>query len=87
MTHLLRNFLNGRPHPDAPPIVARALTRLARFLRRCLLGESPRTDPPGENNRPPDAGKPAPVSPSPTHHLVAAKSLPPGDAVHVFPAD
>src|SRR5262245_37306489 len=34
-----------------------------------------------------EAGKPVPVVPNPTHHLVAAKDLPPSDKTHLFPAD
>ena len=37
--------------------------------------------------RPPDAGKPVPLKPSPTHHLVAAKDLPPSDITHSLPKD
>jgi len=32
-------------------------------------------------------GKPAPVSPAPTHHLQAAKDLPPSDVTHSLPKD
>jgi hypothetical protein len=34
-----------------------------------------------------EAGKPVPVGPTPTHHLVAAKDLPPSDKTHSFPKD
>ena len=34
-----------------------------------------------------EAGKPVPVGPNPTHHLVAAKELPPSDKTHSFPHD
>src|SRR5260221_5059224 len=34
-----------------------------------------------------EAGKPGPVRPNPTHHLVAAKDLPPSDKSHSFPHD
>jgi hypothetical protein len=68
-------------------MVAHILTRFSRLLLWCL-GESPRTDPPDEGGHYlPDAGKPAPLSPSPTHHLVAARSLPPQNTTHLFPAD
>jgi len=33
------------------------------------------------------AGKPVPVSPAPTHHLQAAKDLPPSDKTHSLPKD
>jgi len=90
MRHLLlpmfHDVLNGRPAPDAHPVVARAVTGVARFLLR-LLGGAPQQEPPPEGSRPPDAGKPAPVSPSPAHHLVAAKSLPPEEGTQVSPAN
>jgi hypothetical protein len=34
-----------------------------------------------------EAGKPVPVRPNPTHHLVAAKELPPSDKTHSFRRD
>jgi hypothetical protein len=33
------------------------------------------------------AGKPAPLKPSPTHHLAAAKEWPPSDKTHSWPKD
>src|SRR5688572_27996514 len=33
------------------------------------------------------AGKPVPVRPTPSHHLVAAKDLPPSDKTHSLPKD
>ena len=33
------------------------------------------------------AGKPVPIRPSPTHHLVAMKDLPPGNRTHSLPRD
>jgi hypothetical protein len=33
------------------------------------------------------AGKPVPFSPAPTHHLQAAKDLPPSDKTHSLPKD
>jgi hypothetical protein len=36
---------------------------------------------------PPDAGKPSPLSPSETHHLAAAKDVPPLDKSHSLPHD
>jgi hypothetical protein len=44
------------------------------------LGPDPE---PGES----EAGKPVPVGPKPTHHLVAAKDLPPSDKTHSYPRD
>ena len=34
-----------------------------------------------------EAGKPVPVRPAPTHHLTAAKDLPPSDKTHSLPKD
>ncbi len=34
-----------------------------------------------------EAGKPVPLRPSPIHHLVAAKDLPPSDKTHSLPMD
>ena len=50
-------------------------------------GKAPPSSSTGTKRPPPDAGKPVPVTPSPKHHLVAAKSLPPSDKTHVFPKD
>ncbi|HXC35060.1 MAG TPA: hypothetical protein VNV43_04245 [Candidatus Acidoferrales bacterium] len=33
------------------------------------------------------AGRPVPVSPSPTHHLVGVKDLPPANKTHSLPKD
>ena len=33
------------------------------------------------------AGKPVPLRPAPTHHLAAAKDLPPSDKTHSLPKD
>jgi hypothetical protein len=33
------------------------------------------------------AGKPVPVRPAPTHHLAAAKDLPPSEKTHFLPKD
>src|SRR5579862_631951 len=41
----------------------------------------------GSKPPPPDAGKPVPLKPCPSHHLVAAKALPPSDKTHCFPKD
>ena len=43
--------------------------------------------PAGSKPPPPDAGKPVPLKPCPSHHLVAAKDLPPSDKTHCFPKD
>jgi hypothetical protein len=32
-------------------------------------------------------GKPAPVTPGPVHHLVAAKEFPPSDKTHFYTKD
>ena len=41
----------------------------------------------GSPPRPPFAGRPVPVKPSPRHHLVAAKDLPPSEKTHCYPRD
>ena len=90
--HLLRDLLSGeamRPSPlgEKGPD---AVDRLARTLRRLLFGAAPgRTMPrdPDGGPYPPDAGRPAPLHPSPGHHLVAAKALPPSDRTHLLPKD
>ena len=86
MPQILHDLLHGRPHPDAPPAVARIVTGVVHFLRWCLH-HPPRPEPPDGHNRAPDAGQPAPLSPSPAHHLVAAKSLPPRDETRITAAD
>ena len=45
--------------------------------------EPPAASAPGTS----EAGKPVPVHPSPTHHLVAAKETPPSDKTHSWPVD
>ena len=34
-----------------------------------------------------EIGKPVPIRPKPTHHLVAAKAFPPSDKPYLYPAD
>src|SRR5437016_13669334 len=51
-----------------------ALVWLA-FRRAIAAGRHP----PPASGRPPDADKPSPLIPSQTHHLAAAKELPPSD--------
>ena len=41
----------------------------------------------GSPPKPPFAGKPVPIRPTPRHHLVAAKELPPSEKTHCFPKD
>jgi hypothetical protein len=41
----------------------------------------------GGSNRTGSAGKPVPVNPTPIHHLIAAKDLPPSDKTHSWPKD
>jgi hypothetical protein len=41
----------------------------------------------GDSSGESEAGKPVPVNPAPTHHLQAAKDLPPSDKTHSLPKD
>jgi hypothetical protein len=41
----------------------------------------------GDSTGESEAGKPVPVKPAPTHHLQAAKDLPPSDNTHSLPKD
>ncbi len=94
MRQLFRDVLNGRALRPSPigERGADALERLARRLRRFLFGPDPdpaRPTPhdPDDGHRPPDAGRAAPLRPSPGHHLVAARALPPSDHTHLLPRD
>jgi hypothetical protein len=85
---LLPEFLGGRI-VLVPRQVARiamkfeAITHsLLKRLRRVHIQQR------GEDDyRSPDAGKSSPVMPTPVHHFVAAKAIPPSDKTHLFPAD
>jgi len=61
------------------------LQRLAQSIRMALSKTFLRPD--DDNPRSPDAGKPSPLIPSPTHHLMASKGLPPSDETYLFPKD
>ena len=66
--------------------IAVTVQLLIRFIR----GYTPATlnvPPPDADPRPPDAGRPAPLRPAPTHHLVALKAVPPSDETHLLPYD
>jgi hypothetical protein len=41
----------------------------------------------GDHGGTTEAGKTAPLRPTPTHHLAAAKELPPSDKTHELPKD
>jgi hypothetical protein len=56
---------------------------LILFVRR-LFKRRRRWGSGGENPGLSFAGKPAPVRPTPTHHLVAAKELPPSDKTQSY---
>lgn len=61
-----------------------ALKRLKIALfRKLKLGGGPGGGGSGTSS----AGKPVPLRPSPTHHLSAAKHLPPSDKTDSFPKD
>ena len=58
-----------------------------RWQPRGSAGQ-PRSRREDDDCSPPEAaGRPAPLQPRPGHHLVAAKTLPPGDAVYLLPKD
>jgi hypothetical protein len=53
------------------------------IFRKFLAGHGPG----GSGSGTSTAGKPVPVRPAPTHHLKAAKHLPPSDKTDSFPKD
>ena len=55
-------------------------------LKKCP-STTPRTPPDEDASGPFLLGKPVPVRPAPTHHLVAALALPPSDKTHLYPHD
>jgi hypothetical protein len=62
------------------------LVRLSRLFHR--RRSTARNFPPDEGDSlPPEAGRLAPLSPSPDHHLVAVRALPPSDDTHLLPRD
>jgi hypothetical protein len=80
-------FLRGRVEglwPLVWGIVWRA-QRLAQSIRMALFNTF--TQPDDDSPRSPDAGKPSPLMPSPTHRLMAAKGLPPSDETYLLPKD
>jgi hypothetical protein len=52
-----------------------------------IVGTTRRAQVSGDSAGLSGAGKPVPVSPAPTHHLQAAKDLPPSDKTHSLPKD
>jgi hypothetical protein len=86
----LTDFVGGRlvaPQPWRLRIsMSMLLVRLSRFFRGQL---SPaRNYPPDEGDSlPPGAGRLAPLRPTPGHHLVAARALPPSETTHLLPRD
>ena len=75
---------------------AYAIWRILLFPRPALASPQPpigdgsaRSDNSGgdPHPRPPDAGKSSPLTPSQTHHLSAAKELPPSDKTQSLPHD
>jgi hypothetical protein len=83
----LSDFLRGRTE-GLRPLVWGIVWKAQRFvqgIRMTLSGTFTRPD--DGRSRPPDAGKPSPLMPSPTHHLAAAKALPPSDETYLFPID
>jgi hypothetical protein len=59
---------------------------LILFIRR-LFRKSRRSGPAGESPGLSFAGKPVPVLPTPTHHLVAAKEFPPSEKTQSYSWD
>ena len=90
-TQPLRDFLNGQVmHPSLiGERRARALEARMHALAHVRFGRATRPDPRNpENGRSyPNAGLPAFLRPSPDHHLVAAKGLPPSDRTYLLPKD
>ena len=65
----------------------RKLAGTVRWQSRGSAGQ-PRSRREDDDSSPPEsAGRPAPLQPRPGHHLAAARSLPPGDAVYLLPKD
>ena len=62
------------------------MARMARALRR-MVTPVPKFPPDDDSSSWPDAGKPSPLRPSPTHHLVAANGLPPSERTYLFAKD
>jgi hypothetical protein len=61
---------------------------LIRALARFIIGGRQRRSRPGDDSAGLEgAGKPVPRKPSPTHHLAAAKALPPSDTTDSLPKD
>lgn len=66
--------------------IVRAAVNTARLVVK--LAAPRRRRPPGMGGtRPPDCGKPAPLRPSPSHHLVAMNGLPPAGGTFLLEAD
>lgn len=78
---ILGGTLLGRelPAADAIETMQQFLKRLFRVPDTTLREEG--------GSAPPAAGKPSPLRPAPTHHLVATRSLPPSKGTHLFPKD
>ena|ERR1700677_982598 len=86
----LPDILGGRAFAVQPWAVkiARSIARLLWKVPRHHGGVWRFRKPPEEGDfRSPDSGKPAPLNPSPTHHLVAHKALPPSDHTYLLESD
>jgi hypothetical protein len=85
-TTKVSGFLRGRVESLRPLVwgIVWKAQRLVQSIRMALSKTSTRSD---DSSPPPYAGKPSPLMPSPTHHLMAAKALPPSDETFLFPKD
>jgi len=86
-TTKVSDFLRGRVESLRPLVwgIVWKAQRLAQSIRMALSRTFTRPD--DDSSQRPDAGKPSPLTPSPTHHLMAAKALPPSDETYLFPKD
>lgn len=84
-------YMNTLPFSILKPAkisLKRSIVRVARAIARFLRGFWQRLSRLGDESAGLEyAGKPVPRKPSPTHHLVAAKALPPSDGTYLFPKD
>ena len=85
----LRALLGGKEtvqfELEWPRLIRRVLVWLEELVER-TAGTSHGL--PGEDDlRPPDCEKPAPLSPTGGHHLVAAQALPPAEGTSLRPKD
>jgi hypothetical protein len=86
-TTKVSDFLRGRVE-DFRPLVWDLVWRVQRLAQSIRTALSRTYRRPGDDrSRPPDAGKPSPLMPSPVHHLMAARGLPSLDETYLLPKD